>query len=397
MIYPATQTGSDMTTYIIGAGLWGLTMARLIAEKLEQPVVVYEKRDVPGGNSHSTVDESTGIECHTYGSHIFHTSNLKVWEFISRFTGFNTYKHMVLARTRDRIYPLPINLLTISQIYGMHLSPDGAANLLECEAAVENIKNPKNLEEKAISQIGRRLYSIFVKNYTAKQWSKDPTELPENIINRLPIRFNYNFNYFSDCYQGIPKKGYHSMFKKMMEHPLIEVHYGMDISMEDIRRLTPGSQIFYTGMPDELFGYEFGPLEWRSLRFEWERHQVKDFQGNSVVNYVDAEVPFTRVHEFKHYTPEKHDVFDASETILCREYPQDWRPGEEAYYPVQSENSLIRYKLYAGRAAESGIILGGRLGRFKYLDMDKTILDAMDCYGHIFNKNDYSNLICAES
>lgn len=365
-----------MHTIIIGAGIWGLTMARLIAEKRGEPVIVVEKRSAPGGNSRSFFDDATGIECHEYGSHIFHLSNPEVWRFLSRFTSLTGYRHKVLATHKRKVYAMPINLFTINALYGRNFTPEEAKKFIKAEAARAGIDKPANLEEKAVSQIGRPLYEAFIKNYTAKQWEKDPSQLSPEVITRLPVRFSYDMSYFSDVWQGVPEAGFGDMFARMLDHPNIRLRLNCDY--QKIRNEIPeGARVIYTGQPDALFDYKYGPLEWRSLRFEWETINVADFQGTTVMNYSDADALFTRIHEFKHYNPERREIFEQDRTVICREYPAPWQPGAEAYYPLRSDDSLKRYALYAAEAKKTGIILGGRLGRFKYLDMDKAILDAM--------------------
>lgn len=372
-----------MTYFIIGAGIWGLTMARLIVDHFNEPVIIVEARSHIGGNSWSYFDAKTGIECHKYGSHIFHTSDPLVWKFITRFGSFTNYRHKVLATHAGRVYVMPINLSTINTLYGLNLTPEEAKEFIAQEAAkVIELEQPNNLEEKALSQIGSPLYEAFIRNYTAKQWEKAPADLPESIITRLPVRYSYDFSYFSDTWQGVPRGGYGELFRQMAEHPLIELR--LNCSFAQVRPEIPAdAQVIYTGLPDALFDYKYGALEWRSLRFEWETLPIPDFQGTTVMNYADADVPFTRIHEFKHYNPERKAVFEAPKTVICREYPQGWQPGAEAYYPIPSGRNLQLYETYAKEAKEAGIICGGRLGGYKYLDMDKSIADAMQTFARL--------------
>lgn len=382
-----------MRYFIIGAGIWGLTMARLIAEKFNEPVTVVEARSQVGGNSWSYFDAETGIECHRYGSHIFHTSNAQVWEFITRFDKFTNYRHKVLANHAGRIYSMPVNLFTINALYGTSLTPEAAREFVAMEAAnALGHKQPVNLEEKALFQIGAPLYEAFIRHYTAKQWGKAPAELPSSIISRLPVRYSYDISYFSDTWQGVPESGYGKLFTQMAAHPLIEVRLNCEFAQ--MRHEIPAdAQIIYTGLPDALFAYKYGALEWRSLRFEWETLPVADFQGTSVMNYTDAEPAYTRIHEFKHYNPERREIFEAAKTVICREFPSTWRPGGDAYYPIPSIRNQKCYELYAREADKVGIILGGRLGRYKYLDMDKAIADAMNVFSEITKDCTGSNLI----
>jgi len=369
-----------MTYFIIGSGIWGLTMARLIAERLNEPVTVVEARSHIGGNSWSYFDEDTGIECHKYGSHIFHTSDPQVWKFITRFGKFTKYRHKVLATHAGRVYAMPVNLFTINALYGISLKPEEAREFIAREAAkAVGAEPPANLEEKALSQVGAPLYDAFIRNYTAKQWDKAPAHLPTSIISRLPVRYSYDISYFSDTWQGVPQAGYGELFRQMAEYPLIEVRLNCEFAR--MRHEIPAdARVIYTGLPDALFDYKYGALEWRSLRFEWETLPIADFQGTAVMNYTDAEPAYTRIHEFKHYNPERREIFAAAKTVICREYPATWCPGVEAYYPIPSEKNKLLYERYAQEAEAAGITLGGRLGAYKYLDMDKAIGDAMRCF-----------------
>ncbi len=365
---------------IIGAGIWGATLAERIATVLNQPVTVIDRRDHIGGNCHSSLDQETGIECHRYGSHIFHTSLPQVWEYLSRFCEFTSYRHKVLITHGNAVYAMPINLFTINAFYGKNLSPVEAEGFLATEIARDHIEQPANLEEKAVSLIGRPLYDAFIKNYTRKQWERDPKELPASIINRLPFRTCYNMDYFNDTWQGVPKDGYFSLFKNMLAHPNITVRLNCDYA--DIKNeISSDTTVIYTGMPDELFGYKYGELEWRSLHFEWETQHVRDFQGTTVMNYADMDAPWTRIHEFKHYHPERTTPFKQDKTVICREYPATWGRGKEAYYPVNDDRNTALYARYADEVAQTpGLILGGRLGAYRYWDMDKAVADAL----HVF-------------
>lgn len=368
-----------MQNFIIGAGVWGLTLARLLAEQLRQEVVLVERRQHIGGNSYSYFDSETGIECHKYGSHIFHTSNPEVWKFVSRFADFTNYRHKVLAKHNGNVYAMPINLFSINALYGENFTPAQAREFIKQEAEKCGIKEPANLEEKALSQIGAPLYDAFIRDYTAKQWNHDPRELPASIINRLPVRFSYDINYFSDPWQGVPQDGYTKLFANMVDHPNIRIIF--ECEYEAIKSSIPeNARVIYTGLPDALFGYKYGALEWRSLKFEWQTVDQSDFQGTAVMNYTDANYTFTRIHEFKHYNPERKKIFDSGRSVICREYPANWHKGDDAYYPVLSAANLALYERYKDEAEKEGIILGGRLGRYKYLDMDKAIADAMTVF-----------------
>lgn len=365
---------------VVGSGFFGSVVAERIANVLNERVVVIERRGHIGGNSYSEIDDSTGIECHKYGSHIFHTNNRKVWDYINRFTDFNSYQHKVFTEFNGHVYAMPIGLMTINSFYDLNLKPYEAQEFIEKEISKTNITEPVNLEEKAISLIGEKLYSAFIKGYTQKQWGRDPKKLPPEIITRLPVRSNYNINYFNDPWQGIPLDGYTKLFERLLTHKNIEVQLNTDYFF--IRDQIPEDcKIVFTGMIDQLFNYKYGKLEWRGLCFEWDAVQVADYQGTSVMNYADLEIPFTRIHEFKHYHPERTEAFIAPHSIICREYPKEYCQGEEAYYPINDAKNKKVYDLYAKEAAKnSNLILGGRLGAYMYWDMDKAIENALICF-----------------
>lgn len=365
---------------VVGSGFSGAVIAERIASVLNEKILVIDKRPFAGGNSASSVDPETGIECHMYGSHIFHTSDPCVWDYINQFSGFTSYRHKVLIRCGGKVYFMPINLKTLNEFYHCDLSPAKARELMQNEIRNASINDPKNLEEKAISLIGESLYRTFIAGYTQKQWGRSPKELPSNIITRLPVRTSFNTDYFNDVYQGVPKDGYFTLFKNLLHHPNIEVRLNTDFA--EIKSSIPEScKIIYTGMIDEFFNHSLGALEWRSLDFEWETLKVSDFQGTSVMNYGDVDVPYTRIHEFKHYHPERKVPFESKQTVICREYPREYSSGKEAYYPV---NSTRNQKLLAEyqRLAEStpNVIFSGRLGNYCYWDMDKAIAAALNCF-----------------
>lgn len=368
---------------IVGAGVTGCVVAERIASELREPVLLLERRNAIGGNSRADVDPETGVERHLYGSHIFHTTDRRVWDYVNRFASFNGYRHKVLLRSRGRVWNMPINLKTVNDFYGAQLSPDEARARIAADVRAEGIAVPSNLEEKALSLVGRGLYETLIRGYTAKQWDRDPRRLPESIINRLPVRFDYDADYFATPWQGIPSEGYAKLFERLVADPRIEVRTGVDfLDMRD--RIPPGTTVVYTGMVDRLFGDRFGPLEWRSLRFEWETLPLRDFQGTSVVNYGDPDVPFTRIHEFKHYHREWAEPFAAPRTVICREYPQSWKPGLEAYYPVNDEANTRRFERYReAAAAVPNLFVGGRLGAYRYWDMDAAVAHALDLFDEI--------------
>ena len=367
------------TKYIVvGAGIFGSVIAERIASVLNEPVTVIEKRGHTGGNCHSEIDPATGIECHRYGSHIFHTSSERVREYMARFCSFTNYRHKVLAVSQGKIYFMPINLKTLCDVYQRYISPAEAQELLSSGRTDPALA--KNLEEKAIALIGMDLYGKFIKGYTEKQWEKKTCELPPDIISRLPVRTNFNTDYFSDPYQGVPKDGYFMLFKNLLSNPRIEVM--LNTCFQSVRDEIPAdATIVYTGMIDEFFDYQFGTLDWRSLRFEWETLDQTDFQGTTVVNYTDAEIPYTRIHEFKHYHPERRIPFELDKTIICREYSKSWARGMEAYYPVNTPRNQALLKQYQNLAEQNpNVVFGGRLGCYRYWDMDKAVLAALDCF-----------------
>ena len=370
---------------VAGGGLWGCTLARVLAEA-GRKVLVLEKRAALGGNVRCETDPETGIEVHAYGSHIFHTHLDDVWAFINRFTAFNGYQHKVLARYNGRTYFLPLGLALVNQFYGLDLTPAELPAFIAQEAAKgggATPGQPPNFETQAISFVGKPLYDAFIRDYTRKQWGTDPKNLSADIIRRLPVRASYDVNYFSDTRQGIPLAGYNALFDRLVDHPNISVACGVDGLAERASptlcsRSLRDVPLFYSGPLDALFGYRFGPLPWRSLRFETERLPVADYQGTSVVNYTGADVPFTRIHEFKHYHPEDARTMSAPATVVCREYPKTWARGDEPYYPVDtpaSRDLLARYRAEAAKVPS--LVVGGRLGDYKYYDMDRSVAAAL--------------------
>lgn len=364
---------------VAGAGIWGCTAARVLAEKGRR-VLVLEKRPVAGGNVRCETDPETGIEIHAYGSHIFHTHIDRVWDFVRRFTEFNGYQHKVLARHAGQTYFLPLGLALVNRFYGLNLTPADLSAFIAREAAkgFDGARAPRNFEEQAVSFIGKPLYDAFIRDYTRKQWGTDPKNLGADIIRRLPVRASYDINYFPDYRQGIPLDGYNALFDRLLDHPNITLRCGVDWAAR--RAAFPQDvPVLYSGPLDALCGFRFGPLPWRSLRFERERLPLADFQGTSVVNYTDADVPYTRIHEFKHFHPENAAVMAAPSTIICREYPQTWKPGDEPYYPVDNADSRALADRYRAEAANiPHLIVGGRLGEYKYYDMDRSIDRALE-------------------
>ena len=354
--------------------------------------------------------DSNGIEIHTYGSHIFHTHLDDVWDFVNRFITFNGYQHKVLARYEGKTYFLPLGLTLVNQFYGLNLTPAELPAFIakEAQKGYKGFNGPNdlgpngssgsgssgpngsdgfgsnglsgskalNFEEQAISFIGEPLYRAFIREYTRKQWGTDPKNLPASIIKRLPVRASYDINYYSDYRQGIPLTGYNSLFDRLLDHPgiVVECNAAFDLETVRSRSLPKDVPVFYSGPIDALFGYRFGALPWRSLRFERETLDVADFQGTSVMNYTGADVPFTRIHEFKHFHPENGEVMARPKTVICREFPKTWQPGDEPYYAVDTAESRALLERYRAEAANvPGLVIGGRLGEYRYYDMDQSV------------------------
>lgn len=363
--------------YVIGAGFFGAVVAEQTATVLGVPVTVIDRRDHVGGNSFSEVDPETGVEYHKYGSHIFHTSDETVWAYVNRFGKFNDYRHHVYTVYNGEILSMPINLGTINSYYRRNFKPEEAKEFIAAEIAREKIVTPQNLEEKAVSLIGRPLYEALVRGYTIKQWETDPRKLSPEIITRLPVRYNYNNRYFSDRYEGIPLDGYGELISRILAQPGITLR--LNTSYRDIEtEIGAGDLVVYTGAIDEFFNWKFGALEWRTVDFQIERFDYPDYQGATVMNYADEQVPFTRIHEFKHYHPERPD---SGKTIIFKEFSRFAAAGDEPYYPVFTEKNrqlYWRYREYASQTCPQ-VIFGGRLGLYRYLDMDDTVAAALQC------------------
>jgi UDP-galactopyranose mutase len=359
---------------VAGSGLFGLTVAERCARDLGLRVLVAERRDHIGGNAYSEVEPSTGIEVHRYGAHLFHTSNERVWTYVNRFTAFTDYRHRVFSVFKGRVYPMPINLGTICAYFGRAMGPDEARRLIAEQAA--EVVDPRNLEEKAISLIGRPLYEAFIRGYTAKQWQTDPRELPPEIITRLPVRYTFDNRYFADRYEGLPVDGYPAWLERMADHPRIEVRTGTDFFDLDAAGNVP---VVYTGPLDAYFGHSEGALGWRTLDFEPEVLATGDFQGTPVMNYADEDVPYTRIHEFRHFHPERESPPDR--TVIVREYSRFAEAGDEPYYPIDTAQDRARLARYRDLArAEKDVWFGGRLGTYRYLDMHMAIASALTMF-----------------
>ncbi|MGQ0778935.1 MAG: UDP-galactopyranose mutase [Pseudonocardiales bacterium] len=368
---------------VVGSGFFGLTVAQCAADQLNKRVLVLDRRHHLGGNAYSEADPDTGIEVHRYGAHLFHTSNKRVWEYVNRFTDFTGYQHRVLTIHQGQVYPFPMGLGLISQFFGRYFTPGEARALIAEQASEIDGKDAANLEEKAISLIGRPLYEAFVRDYTAKQWQTDPTELPAAIIARLPVRYNFNNRYFNDTYEGLPVSGYTAWLEKMADHPNIEIRLNTDYfdCRDDIPERRP---TIYTGPLDRYFDYAEGWLGWRTLDFE--RQVVRDsgdFQGTPVMNYADADVPFTRILEFRHFHPER-DYYPADKTVIVREFSRFADKEDEPYYPINTPEDrakLERYReLAKSETTQRNILFGGRLGTYKYLDMHMAIGSALSMF-----------------
>jgi UDP-galactopyranose mutase len=363
---------------IVGSGFFGLTIAERCAADLGLRVLVLERRPHIGGNAYSEADPETGIEVHRYGAHLFHTSNKRVWDYVNRFTDFTGYQHHVYTSHRGQVFPMPINLGTINQFFDSAYSPDQARALIREQAAELGDKEPENFVEKGVSLIGRPLYEAFIAHYTAKQWQTDPEKLSPDIISRLPVRYTYDNRYFNDTYEGLPVDGYTAWLERMAAHDNIEVRLETDFF--DVRDDYVGRvPVVYTGPVDEYFGSSEGELSWRTLDFEREVVETGDFQGTSVMNYPDPEVPFTRIHEFRHFHPERD--YPGDRTVIMREYSRFAEKGDEPYYPVntaEDREKLLRYRELARK--EPMVLFGGRLGTYKYLDMHMAIGSALSMY-----------------
>ena len=378
----------DVDLVIVGAGLFGLTIAQQAVEHAGARVHIIDVRQHIGGNAYSYFDEETGIEIHKYGAHLFHTSNKRVWDYVNRFTQFTDYVHRVYTTHEGEVYPLPINLGTINQFFRASYTPTQAKALIEEQAGRYADVEPQNLNDQGIKLIGQPLYEAFIKNYTGKQWQTDPSELPASIIRRLPVRFNYNNRYFKDTWEGLPKDGYTAWFENMIKDPRITVSLGVDFFDESqpFNRnvlAAMSKPVVYTGPVDRYFDYELGELKWRTVDFKEKRYDEDDHYGCPVMNYADADVPYTRAIEFKNFNPErvKSGAYKPGRTVVWREYSRFAERGDEPYYPVNTDADKTLYEQYAARAAATpNTVFGGRLGTYKYYDMHNVIDTALTAY-----------------
>ena len=354
---------------IVGAGLFGSVFS-YEATKKGKTCLVVDKRKHIGGNVYT--ENIKNINVHKYGAHIFHTSNKMIWDYIQQFATFNRYTNSPIAIYKDEVYNLPFNMNTFSKLWGIK-TPQEAKEIIENQRKKSGIINPSNLEEQAISLVGKDIYEKLIKGYTQKQWGKPCDKLPSFIINRLPVRFTYDNNYFNDLYQGIPVGGYTQIFEKMLASSDVRLNCDYLKHRDELNAIA--KKIIYTGMIDEYFDYCYGELEYRSLRFDTEILNMNNFQGNAVVNYTDADVPYTRIIEHKHFEYGTQDS-----TIITKEYPKTWKRGDEPFYPINNEKNNILYSKYLTLAKqEKNVVFGGRLGMYRYFDMHNIIERSLEC------------------
>jgi UDP-galactopyranose mutase len=363
---------------VVGAGFFGATIAERVAKELGRKVCVLDRRPHIGGNAYSEIDPDSGVEVHRYGTHIFHTNSETVWRYLQRFTEFTGYRHRVFTVAQGRVYSMPINLATVCAAFGRPMTPQEAKAVIAEEADAHGATTAQNLEDKAIASVGRTLYDLLIRGYTQKQWQTDPRELSADIIGRLPVRLTFDDRYFADRYEGMPVDGYTAIFHRMLKHPNIELHLGVDyFDLAD--QIRPDQLVIYTGAIDRFFQYRCGELGWRTVDLAREVHDVADFQGTSVINYADAEVPFTRIHEFRHLHPER--TYSERKTTIYREYSRFAMRGEEPYYPINTAaDRAILYGYRMMMESRRNVIFGGRLGSYKYLDMHQAIGAALKTF-----------------
>lgn len=363
---------------IVGAGIYGSIFAHE-ATKRGKKCLVIDKRNHIAGNIYT--ENKSGINVHTYGAHIFHTSNKRIWDYVNSFVEFNRYTNSPLANYKGELYNLPFNMNTFYQLWKVKTPAEAKAKIAEQISSL-NIVNPKNLEEQALSLVGSDIYYKLIKEYTEKQWGRTAKSLPAFIIKRLPVRFTYDNNYFNDTYQGIPTGGYTKLIEKMLDG--IEVRLNVDYHQlkEELNFLA--DSIVYTGMIDEYYNYQFGTLEYRSLKFEHETLPVSNYQGNAVVNYTDAETPFTRIIEHKHF-----EFGEQEHTVITREYPSEWKLKDEPYYPINDDRNDQIFKQYKDLSKkETNVIFGGRLADYKYYDMHHVVGLALKKVAEVFNEKE---------
>lgn len=363
---------------VVGAGLYGATFAYEAAQR-DKRVKVIEKRSHVAGNIYT--EEIAGIQIHKYGAHIFHTNNEELWLYINQFAEFNHFINAPIANFKGEFYNLPFNMNTFNKLWDV-VTPTEAKEKIASERQQTNKKEPQNLEEQAISLVGKDIYEKLIKGYTEKQWGKAATDLPAFIIKRIPVRFTYDNNYFNDKYQGIPVGGYTQIVEKMLDSPLIDVETNVDFFVQKENYLKDFPKVIYTGMIDEFFDYQLGILDYRSLTFETEiLKDIANYQGNAVINYTDRETPYTRIIEHKHF-----DFGKQPDTVITKEYPAEWNPNKEAYYPINDQRNNDLYRKYAELAKEQEQVhFGGRLGKYQYYDMHQVIQATLNYVKHEFS------------
>lgn len=374
----------DTDLLVVGSGFFGLTIAERAASAGLR-VTVIDRRSHIGGNAYSEPEPETGIEVHRYGAHLFHTSNERVWEYANRFTSFTNYVHRVYSTHNQQTFALPVNLHTINQFFNAAYTPDEARALVKEQAGEFDVESAENFYEKGIALVGRPLFEAFFAHYTAKQWQTSPEKLSGDIVSRLPVRYNYDNRYFNDKYEGLPVEGYTAWIERMADHPNISVQLNTDFfdSSQPFNKRDMVGQvpIVYTGPIDRYFDYSEGSLSWRTLDFEEEVLNIGDYQGTPVMNYPDADVEFTRIHEFKHFHPERKDSYPTDKTVIMREFSRFAGRDDEPYYPVntpEDRTGLLAYRKLAKQ--EDNVFFGGRLGTYQYLDMHMAIGSALSMW-----------------
>jgi UDP-galactopyranose mutase len=381
----ARQPTGRFDLLVVGSGFFGLTIAERVATQLDKRVLVIDRRPHIGGNAFSEPEPETGIEVHKYGAHLFHTSNQRVWDYVRQFTEFTGYQHRVFGLHEGQAYPLPMGLGLVSQFFGKYFTPEEARALIKEQSSGFSVDDATNFEEKAIALIGRPLYEAFVRDYTAKQWQTDPKELPAGNITRLPVRYTFDNRYFNDTYEGLPVDGYTAWLQNMAADDRIEVRLdtdGFDVR-DDLRAASPDAPVVYTGPLDRYFDYSDGRLGWRTLDFELKvLTDCGDFQGTPVMNYNDLDVSYTRIHEFRHFHPER--AYPTDKTVIMREYSRFADDTDEPYYPINTESDRELLATYRSRAraetVSAKVLFGGRLGTYQYLDMHMAIASALNMY-----------------
>ena len=379
-----TAAGNSYDLIVVGTGFFGLTIAERAARELDKKVLMIERRSHLGGNAYSEIEPETGIEVHKYGAHLFHTSNKRVWDYVNRFTDFTDYQHRVFAMHDGTAYQFPMGLGLINQFFGKYYSPDEAKELIEKQREGKDPAEAENLEEKGIALIGKPLYEAFVKHYTAKQWQTDPKDLPASIISRLPVRYTFNNRYFNDTYEGLPVDGYAAWLENMAADDRIEVRLDTDWFdvRDELRAQSPDAPVVYTGPLDRYFDFAEGDLGWRTLDFDLEVKDTGDFQGTPVMNYNDPDVDYTRIHEFRHFHPERD--YQTDKTVIMKEYSRFAEDDDEVYYPINTPEDREKLEAYRRLAAEeseqNNVLFGGRLGTYQYLDMHMAIAAALTLF-----------------